>query len=154
MEIQHGGLLIDLPHSWSDQSSLLFVAPREEESLPTTAAVQRPTEAVAVGFVLAESRDARAILTEQTAQLAAAEPTLEVVAEGPFSCGLGPGWSQTQKLTVGETAVRQLSVACLIGHLAVVATASAAEARFKRCEEQLSSILKSLRSTNSKGSAS
>ena len=145
MKLKHGALVIDLPDTWTDQSSLLFVAPREEQQLPTTAAVQRPTEAVAMNFLIADTDDPRAILEQQADRMRELHAGFEVLEDGPFTCGLGKGWRYIQRLTVAEVPVRQIAVACVIGPVAVVATASAAEARFQRCEKQLAAILESMR---------
>jgi len=144
VKLHHGALVVDLPNGWSDRSTLLFVAPPETQNLPTTAHVQEPTEAIAVHFSHTSAQSAQQVLHEQSEQLRQVDPNYRLVSEGPFSCGLGEGWRYTQELKVGEQYVSQLSVACLLKTLAIVATASAPSARFARNQAQLLTILESL----------
>jgi len=145
MEFRHGGLAIDIPGDWSDQSQLLFVAPRDEAPMPTAHSVQRPTEAVSIQLIAADDLDARELLERQAERLGDVDAGFEVVDQGEFSCGLGAGWQLTQRLDIGDAPVQQLSVACVSGAVAVVATASAAAARFDQVETQLRAVLESLR---------
>ncbi len=145
MQLRHGGLTIEVPDDWEDRSTLLFVAPRDTAELPTVAAVQRPTEAVAIAFVRVKSGEtAEDVMRSQAEQARALNPEFEVSDAGPIDSALGSGWCQTQSLTVFDMPVRQLSAAFVVGPVAVVATASAAESRFARCSEMLSSVLRSL----------
>jgi hypothetical protein len=147
MELRHGGLVIDLPEGWSDQSTLLFVAPPPAlvGAVPAANAVAQPTEAVSLRFAVAGGREARALLEEQTAALRRTDPALSLVEEGPFSAPFGRGWRVVQRLSLGGIALRQIAVACLRGEVALLATAVAGDAAFARAEETLLGILGSLR---------
>ncbi|MBI3178680.1 MAG: hypothetical protein HYZ27_03410 [Deltaproteobacteria bacterium] len=144
MSIRHGGFVIDIPTDWSDQSTLVFVGPRPVH-LPTTAAVDPVSEAVAVSFVPGAKSEPKEILATQSAQLGRADPTFEVVSDGPFPCGLGEGWRYTQKLTVDGQQVVQLSVACRAGDVMVLATGAVDAGSFALCEARIAKILASMR---------
>ena len=144
MKIRHGALQIDLPEDWSDQSSLLFVAPRDKHPARTAHPTQQTTEAVALNFVDAQGQDAQTILRQQSETLGAADPSFRVLAEEPFACRLGEGWLVTQTLTAADVTLRQLCLAVVIGRIVILATAACSDARFARNEAELRSILQSL----------
>ncbi len=144
MEFRHGGLRLDLPDGWLDQSTLLFVAPPTRESTMSTHRVVEPSEAVSVNFVL-DPGDPKALLAEQARSLAAADPDFEVLEEAPFACGLGDGWCCVQRMAVRGVPVRQIAVACAVGPVAVVATAAAPESSFGASRARLRAILESMR---------
>jgi hypothetical protein len=50
-----------------------------------------------------------------------------------------------QRFELGDIALRQISIAVVIGPLAATAAATAAEAGFERVEQQLGDVLQSLR---------
>jgi hypothetical protein len=152
MRLVHGGLALDLPAGWSDQSTLLFTAPVDDVALPTTRKTQRTTESVAVTFALADDKDADAIVRDEVEQLKAADPGLVLVEVAPFSCALGDGRLATVKLTLGETPLRQLTLAVLVGPIVVRATASCLEAAFAKREAGLRSILQSIGLSSSSSS--
>lgn len=127
-----------------DQSTLLFVAPPTRETLPTAAKVREQAEAVSINFVTDPSGDPRKILAEQARELEQLDAGLRVLDEGPFTCGLGEGWSYVQRLTLQSVPVRQLVVACSVGPLTVVATAAAPDSRFEGARERLAAVLASL----------
>jgi hypothetical protein len=147
MHVRHGGISIDIPESWSDQSTLLFTAPFPTETVPTAARLQQAAEAVSVSFIRDAGQTAKEVLAAQAQELGQHVPDFAVVSEGPFDCGLGKGWRYTQRFSVDGVSVQQLAVACPAGELVVVATAAAADYRFGHCEAQLRTILGSLRST-------
>ncbi len=145
MEVRHGGLVIDVPEGWSDQSTLLFVAPRDEATAATVAKVAVPTEAVAVRFRMSEDKDAAAVLAEEFTGVRAADPDAEEIESGPFSCPLGAGAYRVARVRVGHAPLVQLTAAVVLGPVCVLATASAAEARFPRVREDLLRTLRSMR---------
>ena len=136
MEIRHGGLALDVPADWRDQSTLLFVAPIEDG--------ERASEVVSVSFH-AGAIAPRDLLRDQADQMRAMDPALEVIGDGPFDCALGEGWSLVQKLTLDGNPVQQIVVACPAGGTTVMATAATSPDRFADRLEQLKSILNSLR---------
>ncbi|MBI1946853.1 MAG: hypothetical protein HYS27_14250 [Deltaproteobacteria bacterium] len=143
--MRHGGLLLDVPEGWADQSTLLFVAPPEVGAAPTANRSVQATEAIAVRFAVGET-DARQVVQAESAALTAADPQATLLSEGAFSCGLGSGWQVVQRLTVGGVVLRQLSCAVTVGAVTVVATATAADARFDKQRAQLERVLASMRS--------
>jgi len=144
MQIQHGALAIDVPADWQDQSTVLFVAPRTEESLTTLSTVEQPTEAVSLTFVT-DSDDPKRILERQAESLRKMDAGFELLGEGPFETALGSGWSYEQRFDMGGSVVRQLAVACRVGPVVVLATGAAVDARFDRHRNQLAAILASLK---------
>jgi hypothetical protein len=145
MEIVHGGLVIDVPGGWTDASSLLFVAPRTHD-LPTKNAVDAPTETISVRFAFAGAADsARSILANELASLRAIDANARVVDEGEHRCDLGAGWRQTLAVTIAGAPLRQLAVCVVTGPVAVLATATAGEARFALARPTLEASLAKLR---------
>ncbi|OGQ11135.1 MAG: hypothetical protein A2138_20930 [Deltaproteobacteria bacterium RBG_16_71_12] len=140
-------MIVDVPEGWADQSTLLFVAPPELGPAPSANRTVRATEAVSVRFALGEP-DARRPLQQESAALAAADPQVALLSEGEFTCGLGAGWQVVQRVTVGGIALRQLSCAVTVGAVTVVATATAADARFDKQRALLERVLASMRSAH------
>ncbi len=147
--VRHGGLAIDIPDGWADQSTLLFVAPRLEPNPRALHTELRPTETVSVRFVLGENLDAKELLAAQIDAMKVTDPDFAVVASGAFSSGLGAGWQQTQRITVGGVALKQLATATVIGPVAVLATATSSEARFPLVESALLATLSSMKAVRS-----
>ncbi len=145
MKLQHGGFSIELPDDWSDMSTLMFVGPPEAPALPTVSPVQGPAESVTVSFVVVDDEDARTVLRQQAKALETTDPSFRVLDEGPFTCGLGEGHRFRQTIEADGVEVHQLCVACVLGPVAVVATASATAERFDRCAPKLEGILESMR---------
>jgi hypothetical protein len=143
MKIRHGALAIDLPAEWQDQSTLLFVAPRQTETLATTATVEQPTEAISVTFVT-DDDEPQGILARQAESMTKLDAAFEVLKQGPFTTALGEGWCYEQRFEMGGSVVRQLAVACRVGRVVVVATGAAVDARFERHRDKLTTILASL----------
>lgn len=144
MRLVHGGLALDLPEGWSDQSTLLFTAPVDDAALPTTRRTVRSTESVAVTFAFAGDDDADAIVRDEVEKLRAADANLTLVDVGPFSCALGAGRLAVVKLTLADTPLVQLTAAVVVGRIVVRATASCVEAAFPRREPALRAILQSI----------
>ena len=74
MEIRHGGLVLDIPETWMDRSTLLFIRPPEKPSLPTATAIAPTTEAVSINFVLRPDGKAEAVLDEHVLSLQVIRP--------------------------------------------------------------------------------
>jgi hypothetical protein len=145
MEIVHGGLVIDVPAGWTDASSLLFVAPRMHD-MPTKNAVDAPTETLSIRFAFAREGDsARAILDAELTSLRAIDAKARVLDEGEHACDLGAGWRQTLGVTIGGAPLRQIAVCVVAGPVAVLATATAGEARFALARPTLEGALTNLR---------
>lgn len=145
--IRHGGLEVDLPGDWEDRSSLLFVAPASDASLPVGNKVEASREAITIDFTFGDGRDAKVILEERAAGLRKIDPGFEVIEQGPFECGFGEAWCYEQRLTLGEVRVRQLAVVCCVGPVAISATAAASEERFGAVRPRLEAVLRSLRAS-------
>ena len=147
MPLQHGGLVIEVPDGWADRSSLLFVAPREPSTLPSAVKVEEPTESLSVRFESVDPETtAMSLLEDEHARFVATvgiEP--EVVEDAAFVCPLGAGRQRIQKIALGGAPLRQICVAVVVGKVAVLATATAGEARFARVKPQLERALAGLR---------
>lgn len=147
MEFRHGGLSIDLPPTWADRSTLVFVAPQVQAAgLPTMADVETPTEVVRIEFLMNPERDAKGFLSAQVGSIVEGDPSfVQQVDEGAFSCGLGEGWQVTLRASLEGYTTRQILVAIARGDIVVLASAIAADDRFDQRRTELVSILQSLR---------
>jgi hypothetical protein len=144
-DVRHGGFSIDVPAGWADQSTLLFVAPREAGDARVLQPQLRPTETVSVRFVLGPEGDAAALLAAQIDAMKVTDPEFAVLSSGPFASGLGAGWQQQQRVTVGGVALVQIATATVLGPVAVLATATAAEARLPHVQAALLGVLSSMK---------
>lgn len=145
--LRHGGLVVDVPAGWTDQSTLLLVAP-PAPALPTVRAVSEPVESVTIRFIAAAGRSAADVLRDEVAGLARTQAAATVVEEGAFACGLGPGARLEATVDLDGLVLRQLLAAVVAGDLVVLAVATAAEARLPRVRQQLESVLASLRAAS------
>ena len=137
MKVRHGGFQIDIPSGWSDQSTLLFVGPRDRSS--------GPAEAVAVTFA-GPTENAREILEQQAARLESSDPSFERIEDAPFECALGRGHQFVQALELGGEKV-QIAVAVPVNDATIIATATCARARYDVVKEELMRILSSMSTT-------
>ncbi len=144
MRLVHGGLALDLPEGWSDQSTLLFTAPVDDAPLPTAHRPARSTESLALTFALAKDADADAVVRDEVDKLRAADPGLVLVEVRPFSCGLGAGALAVVRLSLADIALRQLTAAVVVGPVVVRATVSCVEGVFARREPALLALLQSI----------
>lgn len=145
MRMRHGGLGIDIPEGWADQSTLLFVAPLREQRLPTARQPGASTEAISINFMQAGAKDAAALTADHIAQLSSIDPERSPVGIAePFETGLGMGALQRVRLTISGVVVRQLVVAVVVAGIAVVAQAACPEWLANEREPALTAILKSL----------
>ena len=145
MEIRYGALVIDVPADWSDQSSLLFVAPASANDLPSTVKVEEPVETLSLRIVPHDDQTAQQMLDREEEKLLAVAAKPEVVEDAPFTCPLGNGWQRVHKVKIAGAPLRQICVVVVVGRLAVLATATSGEARFARVRPQLEHALASLK---------
>lgn len=144
-EVRHGGFAIDVPDGWSDQSTLLFVGPLEPTSATSLESTRALPETIAIRFSMVGADDPRQLLIAQADQLADIDPDFEVTDEGSFDCPLGDGFQYTHRLSLDGVTMRQITVACAVGAVVIVATASAADERFDKKKAELIAILSSMR---------
>jgi hypothetical protein len=142
--VQHASLALDVPDGWTDQSTLLFVAP-PAASTDVVPARATPGEAIAVRFAAAAGRSAADCLKEQLGSTRLTDPHARVISETDFRCGLGPGRLAEQELEVAGQRLSQLIACVVVGPVAVVASASCASAAFARHRARLLEALCSLR---------
>lgn len=154
MRIRHGGLSLDIPGHWSDQSTLLFVGQPTGPTLPSVNAVEDPPEAVAVTLVQDAGDGPRQVLQEESELLEARDPDFVLVDEGPFEAELGQGWHQVRKMTTAGVLVGQIAVAFLLGPTMVCASGSALDTVFEAKKAHLFEVLRSLRLEPASGEAS
>ncbi|HEY4220582.1 MAG TPA: hypothetical protein VGO62_04550 [Myxococcota bacterium] len=142
MQVRHGGLVLDVPSDWLDQSSLLFVAPRAASTLPSAVKVSSPVESLAVRTVVVDAGvSARALLDADNAALASVDASADLVSEG----ALGAGYQRVHRVTLLGHPLRQVSFALVVGELAVLATATCAEARYASVKAELEAMLVAIR---------
>ncbi len=148
MQFRHGAFVIDLPGDWEDRSTLCFMAPPPADlSLPTQSPVAETTELVSISFVDVDVEvpiTAREFLAAESEQLST-EPSYDLVDEGAFQSPLGDAWRYVHRLDVDGLLVRQVNVAARVGDIMVVATASFVDEKTDFVDEQINTILSSLR---------
>jgi hypothetical protein len=143
--LRHGGLVVDVPETWTDQSTLLLVAPASGPTLPTTRAVSEPVETVTIRMLAKDARSLAEVLQDEVAGLQRMQAGARVVDEGAFSCGLGTGARLELVLDLDGLALRQILLAAGQGDVVVLAIATTSEARLERTRAQLEAVLSSLR---------
>jgi hypothetical protein len=143
--LRHGGVVVDVPDSWSDQSTVLLVAPPAGSGLPTTKAVSEPVETVTIRFFAADGRPASQVLRDEVEGLARIQQGADIVKEGDFRCGLGAGALLEAKLDLGGLVLHQLLAAVVRDELVVLAVATASETKMPKVRAQLEGVLASLR---------
>lgn len=145
MRIRHGGLSLDVPGHWQDESTLLFVGVPETPPMVTVNAVEEPPEAVAVTLSRDAGDDPRAYLREEAARVAEGDAGFALLEEGALEAELGTGWHQVRMMTVAGERVGQIAAAFALGPLMLLATGSTREVVFDRRREGLLKVIRSLR---------
>jgi hypothetical protein len=136
MRFLHGGLALEMPEDWCDQSTLLFVGKRA----PPEAAA----ESVAIRFLLDAGEDARVILQKEIGAIRGESGGVEIVEERELACGLGVGWSATLRLSLPGGVLRQIAACVVLGRVAIVANASMGDQTASESEPRLRSVLESM----------
>ncbi len=144
--MRHGGLALDIPETWSDFSTLLFVAPSRDDKLPTASSVGHGGEAVSVTFLVSDQKP-QEILAAHSTSIEEASLEVTVLEEGPFESPLGSAWHHLQRLVLAGQPVLQIVVVISARGLAIVATAAAPEVIFPHCRQKLMGILRSMRTS-------
>ncbi|MCK5689133.1 hypothetical protein KAI87_07680 [Myxococcota bacterium] len=146
MKINHGGLEIDIPETWFDQSTLMFVGPVAQESAsPTAKKMTRAPESVTVQFLAGtDEDDIESMLRFGVAGMQAFDPAYEDLRRFTMQTGLGEAQGVERKLSLGGMELRQIVVAAPFGGAYIVASATAAEASFDFQKKELERILASL----------
>ena len=144
MLTRHANIAVDIPAGWRDESTILFVAPPAASTLPTTASVTAPGEAVALRFALARGRTADALLSEQVDLARAADAELVTGESAAFNCQLGHGRLVELQMKIANQTIIQLLACVVTGPLAVMATASTGSIGFSAARPRLLAILESL----------
>lgn len=150
MKIQHGALAIDVPKGWTDESTLLFVAPASPP-LPTVKDVVRASGSVLITFRRVEGRapleEARQIVDANLAGLrgqALGDAGLIELERGELDTGIGRGATSLHRLTLAGIPIRQLELVVVVGRTAVCAVASCGEDEWAARGAELRSTLASL----------
>jgi hypothetical protein len=142
--VQHASLALDLPDGWTDQSTLLFVAP-PPESTDVVPGKALPGEAIAVRFAAAAGRSAAECLQQQLRSAQQADPNARLISESDFHCRLGAGRLAEQELELAGERLSQLVACVVVGPVAVVASASCGSGAFSQQRARLLAVLTSLR---------
>lgn len=152
MRIRHGGLSLDVPGHWRDESTLLFVGIPTAPPVATIHPVNEPPEAVAVTLNRDAGDDPRAYLRQEAAQVASADDGFELLDEGAIEADLGTGWHQVRMMTIAGERVGQIAAAFALGPVMVCATGSARALVFEQRRPGLMDVLCSLRTHADAGS--
>ena len=146
VKIQHGAVAIDVPKGWTDESTLLFVAP--STPLPTVNDAIRAGGSVLVTFRRAEGKapldEAKAILDGNLAGLRGNDAALVELERGELDTGLGKGATSLHRITLANVPIRQLELVVVVGRTAVCAVASCGEDEWTMRAPELRGTLASL----------
>jgi hypothetical protein len=142
--VVHGGIALDVPAHWADQSTLLFVAP-PPPALPTAHAVAGLAETVTVRFVQTAGRTGEQVIADELAGIADVVSDLQTVASAPFDGPLGAGQRVEVGYALDGLGVIQVLVAVPVGDVTVLAVAIATAARRDVALPLLNAILATLR---------
>lgn len=147
LSVVHGDLIIDIPSTWADHSTLTFVAPAE--GLPRTTTGGQPaspiTESVVVRFGRLPQGGAAGVLANERKALLRDDPALKLVAEEAITTRLGPGHLAAWRFKPLDVALVKLVVAIAHGDAYVLAIATTTEALFPSARGRLLDIIGSLR---------
>lgn len=143
--MRHGRLSFDVPASWSDRSTLLFVGPAPV--LPSANAARIPQPSMTMTFARTKGEhplaEARAILDEELAGLRAMNVGLEVQKIEEIDTAIGKGALSTHRLSLDGVRLLQLQLVVVTGEIAVRAAASSGDLEPAR-EAELKKLLTSL----------
>jgi hypothetical protein len=146
VKIQHGALALDVPKGWTDESTLLFVAP--PTALPTVHDAVRAGGSLLVTFRRAEGKapldEAKAILDENLAGLKQHDAQLVELERGTLATGIGEGATSLHRITLANAPIRQLELVVVVGRTAVCAVASCGEDEWSAKGAELRAALASL----------
>jgi hypothetical protein len=144
----HGDLVLDIPSTWVDQSTLVFVGPATPAA-PTAdgrgKAATQIVESVTVRFGRLPTGGAVAVLAAERKQQAAHDPTLKVLIEEPLTTKLGAGHLIAWKTTPLDVTLVRMAVAVAHGDAYVLAVATTTADAFAGARSRLLDILGSLR---------
>jgi hypothetical protein len=140
----HGDLVIDIPSTWADQTTLVFVAPTTPS--PDGKAKAAPVaESVTVRFGRLPSGGAVAVLAaERKAQLSN-DPALKMIVEEAIKTRLGAGHLAAWKTTPFDVTLVRMAVAVAHGDAYVLAIATTTAEAFAGARGRLLDIIGSLR---------
>jgi hypothetical protein len=141
----HGDLVVDVPASWSDQSTVLFVAqPQPSRSLHT----QQAVDSLSLRTARLPPGGPAAMLVAERQHLVDKDPGFALLSEEPFSAALGDGVLACWRSALLGPALVQLVFAVAPSHapdVGVLAVATTAEAGFEQARPRLLQLLASLR---------
>jgi hypothetical protein len=146
----HGDLVIDIPATWIDQSTLAFVAPTTPaapgaDGKDGRSAGPATVEGVTVRFVRLPPGGVVAVLAAERRQQAANDPDLKVLLEEPLTTTLGAGHLIAWKTTPIDVKLVRMAVAVAHGDACVLAIATTTADAFAGARSRLLDILGSLR---------
>jgi hypothetical protein len=142
VSVVHGNIVIDIPSTWVDQSSLVFVAPVEASKAGPGPQI---AESVTVRFGRLPKGGAAEVLALERKQQQQTDRGLKVIAEESIKTQLGPGHLAAWKTTPLDVALVRLAVAAAHGDAYVLAIATTTEAAFVGARGRLLDIIGSLR---------
>jgi hypothetical protein len=131
--LRHGGIDVDVPDGWSDQSNLVFVAPGESP------------ETISIRFTAVEGKSARELAHAEIAALSRLESHVQLTSEGAFMTGLGEAYRVEIRVLLESVPMTQVVYAVIIEPLAVIATATAMTDSFEATREKVEKTIASLR---------
>jgi hypothetical protein len=138
--VRHGSFVVDVPATWSDQSTLVFVAP--PAMLPTLSA-QAAVESVTVRFGRGASVDA--VVDAELAALRERDPALVVLWDRPERTAGGAGRAAAFTTSIAAVPLTQILCVIDVDGVFVIGAATCAAVRFAAVEAQLRAVLASVR---------
>jgi hypothetical protein len=141
----HGDLVIDIPSTWLDQSTLSFVAPAQPAPDGRTRGAQQIVESVVVRFGRMPSGGVVAVLTAERKAQSVHDSSLKILLEEPLTTKLGAGHLLAWKTTPADVTLVRMAVAVAHGEAYVLATATTTAELYSSARSRLLDILGSLR---------
>jgi hypothetical protein len=139
--LRHGKLSIDVPGDWLDQSTLLFVQPREgAEAVPAPAV----TPTLSVRFAFGPGLVAREIVDAEVEKMTVLQPRLQRVSAGDFEGALGKGFMQHVRTSLMDAPIEQLAAAWVVGDIGVLACVACGGRELARERSRLEAMLRAI----------
>ena len=141
----HGDLVIDIPSTWVDQTTLVFVAPMAPPPDGKPRSTTQVAESVTVRLGRLPPGGAVAVLAAERKTQLGHDPALKMIVEEPIKTQLGAGHLAAWKTTPFDVTLVRMAVAVAHGDAYVLAIATTTADAFAGARGRLLDIIGSLR---------
>lgn len=141
----HGDLVIDIPSTWVDQTTLVFVAPVVPTADGKAKTMTQVGESVTVRFGRLPQGGAVAVLAAERKSQLGHDPALRMIVEEAITTKLGAGHLAAWKTTPFDVTLVRMAVAVAHGDAYVLAIATTTAEAFASARGRLLDIIGSLR---------